>query len=437
MSEKLFIFILNKAHCSKFFYSRIDGKLYMKYNDNEVMLKKFFIKSFVWFLTIFVGVSLMADNLSNIESLSSGINRFSFSLYRHVSLEDEDNVIFSPMSIYFALSILYSGARGDTQKQMEKTLCLKIEQKRVPSEVSLFSRNIFPQKSKTKSILKMANAIWVQKGFKLLKNYKSIIMNYYNTILKEVNFLIERESVVNEINRWVYENTNGKIKNILNQGDIDSLVRLVLTNAIYFKGIWKHRFKEKNTVMMPFFVSPKREVKVMMMRIKEKFPYYSDGNIKVIELPYSGDEISMVVFLPEKGQIKRFESELTYEKFEYFLKNLKTTRVKVSMPKFKIDKKYYLEKTLAKMGMEDAFSKRADFSKIDGRKDLFISKVIHQAYIDVNEEGTEAAGSTVITMRLTSVLNEPEFKADHPFLFTIIHKKTKTILFMGRVKNPL
>ncbi len=381
----------------------------------------------------------MAKDLSNIKNgaLSNGINCFSFSLYKHVTLNDEDNVIFSPLSIYFALSILYSGAQGNTQKQMEKTLCLSMNQREVPSKISLLSKKIFSQKSKSNSILKMANALWIQEGFKLLKNYESIIVNYYNTTLKKVDFLREKESVVNEINRWIYENTDGKIKNILNQGDLDSLVRLVLTNAIYFKGIWKHRFKEKNTIIMPFFVSPEREVKVMMMRIKEKFPYYSDGNIKVLELPYSGDEISMVVFLPEKGQIKEFENEFTSKKFEYFLNNLKVMRVKVTMPKFKIDKKYYLERTLTKMGIEDAFSKRADFSKIDGKRELYISKVIHQSYVDVNEEGTEAAGSTVITVRLTSVLNEPEFKADHPFLFTIIHKKTKTILFMGKVKNPL
>jgi len=228
------------------------------------------------------------------------------------------------------------------------------------------------------------------------------------------------------------------IKNLIAKADLTPLTRLVLTNAIYFKGKWANAFKKAGTRPMPFHVTPEKTVQVPMMYQKATFPYFRDEKIQALELPYMGKALSMLILLPNQDTgIKGLQSLLTEKKFGNWLSRLRRRKIKVYLPRFKLKTRFYMAKMLSAMGMPDAFTNAADFSGMSGNRDLMISKVIHQAYVDVNEEGTEAAATTAVVVRLKAVrMNYPVFKADRPFIFLILHKKTQSILFMGKVVNP-
>lgn len=249
---------------------------------------------------------------------------------------------------------------------------------------------------------------------------------------------LNREKARNEINKWVEDRTNQKIKELIQKGDLTSLTRLVLVNAIYFKGKWKYTFNKKETKEIPFFVDEKRTSKVPMMHQVNDFNYYEDKDLQAIELPYSGDELSMIVILPKERTLSKLEKNLNYTLLDKISTNMAKEKIEVYFPKFKIEKRYILNEPLIKLGMSDAFDDMlADFSGMTGSRDLYISKVIHQSFIEVNEEGTEAAAATAVIMSGKSISLGPKiFKADHPFLFFIIHKPTNTILFMGRFIEP-
>jgi len=234
--------------------------------------------------------------------------------------------------------------------------------------------------------------------------------------------------------------TNEKIKDLLSPGTIDSMTRLVLTNAIYFKGDWVLKFDKKKTTDADFKITPENKVKVPMMTLtgqKAKFNYafFPENEMQIIELPYEGEELSMLILLPKEGNMIELEESLTAERLNEWKSRMKETKIDVYMPKFRFETKYGLSKTLSDMGMQTAFTwPGADFSGMDGTNNLFISNVIHQAYINVDEEGTEAAAATAVTMTLSAIPNF--FRADHPFIFIIQEKTTGGILFIGKVTDP-
>ena len=267
-----------------------------------------------------------------------------------------------------------------------------------------------------------------------------MIGQYYGGRVTNLDFIEETEKSRKTINDWVAEQTKDKILDLIPAGVLNALTRLVLTNAIYFKGQWLTQFDEENTTEEDFRVSPERTIKVPMMSLangETEFNYLETENLQILEMPYDREELSMLILLPEEDGLSALEESLNLENIDQWRNTLNRQSVNVFMPKFTFETKYFLGQTFQKMGLPTAFSKQADFSGMDGTKDLFISKVIHQAFVEVNEEGTEAAAATAVVMELESIgPSIAVFRADHPFIFLIQDNQSGNILFLGRVVNP-
>ncbi|MBN1805663.1 MAG: serpin family protein [Sedimentisphaerales bacterium] len=384
--------------------------------------------------------------------LVTGNNEFAFALYSKLSGE-EGNLFFSPYSISTALAMTYCGARGRTESQMSAVLHYPFFAKPGPET----SSTLVPDRQKFASVfggiisdlnergekggyeLRVANALWGQKNYGFLEEYLGLIERNYDGRLNEVDFVRAAETARKTINKWVEKKTNNKIKDLIAKGVLDSMTRLVLTNAIYFKGNWARQFEKEKTEEAPFTLADGKKVDAAMMNQKAEFGYMETSSFQVLELPYVDDDLSMIIFLPkEYDGLSEFEKTITVENISKWLSKLRKRETIVSVPKFKMTSHFSLASVLESMGMTDAFSGTADFSGINGQRNLFISAVIHKAYVDVNEEGTEAAAATAVTMKLTSIgpSRTPVFRADHPFMFLIRDNHSGSILFIGRVMNP-
>ncbi len=407
------------------------------------MIKRFL--SFIFFLIFLSGCTNTSEISSPIKADDSGAtvegvnsvinanNQFALDLY--LKLEDEEgNIFFSPYSILVALAMTYEGAREKTVEEMQSVFHFPEDENiRRPSFAKIY--NLLNKKNK-KYELHTANALWAQKDYKFLDEYINAIKKYYVGKVTNVDFAKATENARLTINKWVEEQTNNKIKDLIPPGVLDALTRLVLTNAIYFKGLWVKQFDKKETREEDFRVSPEETVKVKMMNITgEEFNYYETEKLQILELLYEGEDLSMLIILPKENDLKSLKESLSLEKLTELRNSLSEQQVDVYIPKFKFETKYFMVKTLKEMGMPTAFSMDADFSGMDGTKDLFIANVIHQAFIDVNEEGTEAAAATGVVMELKAAM-PTVFRADHPFIFMIQERETNNILFLGRVIDP-
>ncbi|WP_299239228.1 serpin family protein [Sulfurihydrogenibium sp.] len=401
------------------------------------------VNVFLMVLVMFFCNIAMADTDSDLKVVSQGINKFSFDLYKKLKDKDkgkgknkEENIFYSPASISIALAMTYAGARGNTEKQMANVLNFTLPQNRLHPAYSKLIENL---KSNKDYELSIANALWLQKDYKYLQEFLNTMEKYYKGGFNEVDYKTNPEGARIKINNWVSKETKEKIKDILNPGDITSLTRLVLTNAIYFKGKWQTEFDKMATRDEDFYLINGQKTKVKMMYQKNTFNYYENDDFQLLEIPYKGDKVSMVIILPKVGKFKTVENMMDEKKLQEWLKNAMKTEVKVYIPRFKFTQGFNLSNVLSDMGMKDAFSPgAADFSGINGEKnDLYITSVIHKAFVEVNEEGTEAAAATAVVMDTKALLiEELVFKADHPFIFLIRDKKTGSILFMGRVMDP-
>ena len=286
--------------------------------------------------------------------------------------------------------------------------------------------------------LSVANALWGQKGYGFGKEFLELIKVYYDGEFGKVDFVMATETARKTINAWVEKETKGKIRDLIKPGILDASTRLVLTNAIYFKGDWAVKFKEERTRQEPFKLGDAKTVDVPLMRQTEEFGYMEGDDFQALELPYKGEDLSMVVLLPrEVDGLSKLEKSLTRESLDQWLSGLRKQEVRVYMPRFKMTCDFRLDQTLTAMGMTDAFLfPGADFSGMDGTKMLFISAVIHKAFVEVNEEGTEAAAATAVIMEGVPGPGMPTFRVDHPFLFLIRDTRSGSILFIGRVMNP-
>jgi len=283
--------------------------------------------------------------------------------------------------------------------------------------------------------LRIANALWGQIGHPFLRDFRHTLAESYDAPLRLTDFANAPEGARMKINDWVSNATNGKIENLMVPGSITPATRLVLANAIYFKGTWKAQFDPDDTKKAPFYML-KKTITVPMMNVKEHFLYMEGTSYKAIELPYKGDELVMDIILPNTGTFEVFEAGLNIERLDSILNQLRSKKVVLSMPKFELTSEFSLADTLAELGMPDAFqSGVADFSGMDGTRDLFIGHVAHKAYVSVNEEGTEAAAATGVLMTL-SIPRYEIMTVDRPFIFLIRDSKTGTILFIGRVMDP-
>jgi len=375
-------------------------------------------------------------------AIIEGNNKFAFAFYDKLR-EKQGNLFFSPYSISTALAMTYAGARGETQAQMAKVLCFPAmasdaNEARFHTGFGQIIKDVNMRGGKGAYGLTVANALWGQKGYSFLKEYLSLIETNYGGGFNEVDFIRATEEARQTINKWVEKKTNGKIKDLIGPDILDQWTRLVLTDAVYFKGKWASEFKKEQTKNEPFTLPDGKKINVPMMKQTRKFGYIEANDFQGLELPYVNDELSMVILLPKKiDGLPDFEKKLNYENVSRWLSELRKEKVEVSIPRFKMTQPSRLDDTLQSMGMTDAFlGGKADFSGMDGMKDLFISSVIHKAYVDINEEGTEAAAATEVEMKL-SIEENPVFKADHPFIFLIRDNKTGNILFLGRVLNPI
>ena len=419
---------------------------------------KVFKRILVLLAAIIFSANLSAmDNAAEKENMDKkiivdGNNEFALDLFAKLQ-STKGNLFFSPYSISTALAMTYAGARNQTESQMAEVLHFPVSANRRmdSSSKSLPDRQQFPKEfgkiikdlnnrgQKGAYTLTVANALWGQKDYGFLEEFLELIESSYDGRLNEVDFIRAAENARETINAWVEKKTNGKIKNLISQGVLNAMTRLVLTNAIYFKGNWAKQFKEDRTQDAPFTLANGNKINVAMMNQKADFGYMETDTFQALEMPYVDQELSMVILLPKKSDaLNEFEKTLTLENLTQWLTKIHKREVVVFVPKFKMTSQFSLASVLKSMGMEDAFSSNADFSGINGKRDLFISAVIHKAYVEVNEEGTEAAAATGVVMRLTSVgpAPIPVFRADHPFLFLIRDNLTGSILFIGRVVNP-
>jgi len=367
-------------------------------------------------------------------SLVDSLNRFSFDFYQKISENKENNIFFSPYSIFVALSMAYEGAHGNTATQMYNILnFLQNDSETQGSFGKIY--NLLNQKQ-TGYKISTANAFWIQQNYPFLPEYINLLQNYYMAEANELDFSKNVEAA-GIINAWIENQTNGKIKDMIDPGALSEFTRLVLTNAIYFKGLWENPFDPKYTIKSDFNVDSSETVEVDMMSLSDcTFNYTETDELQILKLPYKDNDLSMLVILPKENDISIVDSSLNDLNIQDWNSGLQEIKINIDIPKFKFKTEYNLNNILTKMGMIDAFSDiDADFSGMDGTKSLFISDVLHKAFVEVNEEGTEAAAATAVI--LTTSVVTTTFNADHPFVFLIQHESTGAILFMGKIMNPV
>ncbi len=370
-----------------------------------------------------------------IQEVVAANNKFAFELYSEIDKSEQGNMFYSPYSMSAALAMTYEGAKGQTAEEMKSVFHFPESSTLRPNFGSIY--NEINKKDKPYK-LSTGNALWVQQDYKFLEEYLSTVEKYYGGKAANVDFIKETEKSRQTINTFIEEQTNDKIKDLIPQGLLGASTRLVLTNAIYFKGTWTWEFDKSDTSEQDFKITPINTVKTPMMYLnndKAEFNYADIGDLQILELPYKGEEISMLVLLPT-GDIDSIESSLTAEKLEEWKGQMKEDKLDaIYLPKFEFDTKYFMNDALSAMGMPTAFG-NADFSGMTGTKGLYIQYVIHQAFIKVDEEGTEAAAATAVIIDESAAIQRKIFRADHPFIFIIQDKATGNILFMGRVVDP-
>ena len=395
---------------------------------------------------------------SDVEAVAAGNTKFALKLYDQLNKE-KGNLFLSPYSISTALAMTHAGARGETETEMAKALQFPsfpdkeggpLGRERLHAGFSDLKLGLREAREKGGVELSIANALWPQKNYRFRPEYLNLIERDYDSVGRALDYS-NSEKARGIINRWVEQETKDKIKDLIPSGVLDALTRMVLTNAIYFKGNWATQFKEKSTREMPFKVTPTKTVKTPMMYQKGSFGFYQDADVQVLEMPYKGDKVSMFVLLPNQGGGQPFrrptnppakkktlddlEKTLSPAKLSEWIGKVRRTKVDTWFPKFKMTSQFSLSQHLQALGMKKAFGD-ADFSGMDGSKRLYLSAVLHKAFVEVNEEGTEAAAATAVVVQTRSARMGPRFRADHPFLFLIRDTATGSILFLGRYAEP-
>jgi serpin B len=380
---------------------------------------------------------------ADLAELVKGNSAFAFDLYQ--ALRDKDgNLFYSPFSISLALAMTYTGARGGTEEQMASTLHYTLPQDRLhPTfnalDLALAQRGEGAAGRDGQGFrLNIANALWGQDGYPFLPEFLALLAKNYGAEMRLLDFATDAGAARVTINDWVENQTEGRIKDLIPPGVVNAATRLVLTNAIYFNAAWQHPFESHLTEDGPFYLLDGSELSVPLMLQSESFGYAEGEGYQAVELPYDGRQLSMVILLPERGRFGAFEESLSAESMSAVLEALEYQRVTLTLPKFEYESEFGLGQTLAEMGMDAAFSGEADFSGMTGTRDLFISEVIHKAFVGVDEEGTEAAAATAVVMAETAMQAEEPMvvTVDRPFLFFIRDIETGVILFLGRVVDP-
>ena len=381
------------------------------------------------------------DNKTRMQIKETDNTEFSLDLYRTLGKSTDGNIFFSPYSVSAALSMTLAGAAGETEQQIATLLRAPDDIAAYNAAQAAFENHINRIAEKGSVTLETANSLWPQEGYALSKPFLHDLKKYYGSTVTTVDYRRDTEKAREAINTWVEKKTRDKIRGLLKPGILNNLTRLTLVNAIYFKGDWANRFDSAATTGSVFYAGPDTTVTVPMMYQERKFRYAASDSLQILELPYSGDDLSMLVLLPvAKNGITGLENSLDSELLDTLTGALRERTVSLFLPKFSITSTLRLDQTLRRLGMTDAFDPaKADFSRMtSGKNKLFIGAAVHKAFIDVNEEGTEAAAATGVAIGLTSAMPQAVavFRADHPFLFIIRENRSGSILFMGRVAEP-
>ncbi|NXT84133.1 ILEUA inhibitor, partial [Zapornia atra] len=412
-----------------------------------------------------------------MDSLSAANTKFCLDFFKQLSkVKGNENIFFSPLSISAALSMVQLGARGNTAEEMEKVgyfpfswekgtavraLHLEIKKRQelsgslghvlhkhqIERAHSQFQELLSAlAKAGATCSLSIANRLFGEVTFQFLQQYLDSTRVLYHAELEAVDFINATEESRGKMNSWVEKQTGGKVKDLFPPGSIDHTTVLALVNAIHFKGQWAIKFEEKNTREMPFMLNKREHRKILMMcrKGKYKLAWRQEEKVTVLELPYAGEELSMFILLPEtvcdeSTGLEQLESAVTSEKLAEWtnMENVSPQKIVVYLPRFRMEETCELIPVLQALGMRDAFiPEQADFSGLSREPGLFLSKAIHKSYVEVNEEGTEAAAATGVTPRPLCFHIPYEFRADHPFLFLIKHNPSKNILFFGRCCSP-
>ncbi|MCD4784267.1 MAG: serpin family protein [Candidatus Eremiobacteraeota bacterium] len=389
---------------------------------------------------IIVGISSPAlAESKDVKAVVKGNNEFAVAIYKKLCSGKKGNLFLSPYSISTALAMTYGGARGNTEIQMAKVLHFTLPQNKLHPAYGSLIHGLNERGKKGDYKLTVANRLWAQEGYKFLNSFLVLTEKYYGAGLQLLDFQNALEKSRVTINTWIEKKTNGKIVDLIKRGAVNKMTRLVLTNAIYFKGEWQDKFMKEATTKADFHVSAKNKIKVNMMRKVEHFKFAKCKGFKVVEMPYKGRDISMIVFLPDKiDGINSLEKSMNAGNLDKWISKLKYERLRLSFPKFKVTSSFLLGKALKGMGMLLPFSGDADFSGMTKQETVFISEVIHKTFVKVDEAGTEAAAATAVIMAGSAAPSkEPEvFNVNRPFVFMIRDNKSGSILFMGRVMKP-
>nr|XP_034368594.1 serpin B8 [Arvicanthis niloticus] len=374
-----------------------------------------------------------------MDDLCEANGSFAISLLKILGEEDKSrNLFFCPISVSSALAMVYLGAKGNTATQMSQVLGLSGH-----GDVHQGFQTLLAEVNKTGTqyLLKSACRLFGEESCDFLSTFKESCQKFYQAGLEELSFVTDTEGCRKHINDWVLEKTEGKISEVLSPGTVCPLTKLVLVNAMYFKGKWKAQFDRKYTRGMPFKTNQgKKTVQMMFKHAKFKLGHVDELNMQVLSLPYAEEDLSMVILLPDESTgLDVVKTALTYEKLTAWInqETLTESKVQVFLPRLKLEESYDLETVLQSLGMTDAFEEtKADFSGMTTKKNVPVSKVAHKCFVEVNEEGTEAAATTAVIRNARCCRIEPRFCADHPFLFFIWHHKTSSILFCGRFSSP-
>ena len=381
-----------------------------------------------------VGARLIAQTAPERQGDSANY-KFAVELYGQLG-KTPGNLFFSPSSISTCLSMAQAGARGTTASQMAQVLGLSKGQTSNAQPFQIVHGNGPIE-------LNEANGLWIQAGYSFLPKYLGLLSRDFGAAVRQADFVHDPAASAGMINHWVADQTKGRIQEVVSPSSFDEYTRMVLANAIYFKGAWAAKFESGATRVQPFTLADGTKVQVPLMTHIDHLKYIGNEGFQAVEIPYNGGTISMVVFLPRKTDgLEQLEAWLTPAFLASWLERLQPKDVELYLPGFKLESSFVLNKHLQQMGMSNAFSlPGADFSGIDGTTKLCISSVFHKAWVEVNEQGTEAAAATALIAATSSAASEPRprppvFRADHPFLFIIRQVRSGRILFMGRLSNP-
>jgi serpin B len=379
---------------------------------------------------------------SDTRTLVRGNNAFALDIYRTLSTQD-GNLILSPFSISLALAMTYAGAGGETESQMAETLHFGLQQPQLHPAFNVLDQDLARRGEGNSDEqeplqLNIANAVWAEQTYPFLQEYLDLIASNYGAGIRLADFVSQFEAVRREINDWVLDQTEDKIKDLLSEGVLNPDTRMVLVNAIYFKADWLIQFDANNTFDSPFYLLDGSATSVPMMHKGMFVPYYQGDGFQAVELPYSGDTAAMDILVPDEGRFAEFEAGLSSAVLDETIAGMKPAAVNVALPKFTFESQFNLSDVLKSMGMVAAFEPgQADFSGMTAEEDLFISDVIHKAFVAVDEEGTEAAAATAVIIEAAGApIYDITLTIDRPFIFIIRDKPSGQVLFIGRVLNP-